>query len=195
MKRFENLRRVLLAEHARFVVRAEIQFRQWFEFQIEQVERFLDEAAFDEFLGDDAAQRFDVERLAVRKILHAPGLLRRTTRDVLAAPGDFLGVATGNLFLCNRPAASRAFAADVFEQVKFLRAGRTFGFHHLENFRDDHAGLADDHGVADADVFAADFVLVVERGARNRGALHEDRFKFSHGREHAGAPDLHGDGL
>ena len=83
----------------------------------------------------------------------------------------------------------------MLEQVEFLCAGRTFGFYHLENFRDHHAGLADDHGVADADVFAADFVLVVQRGAGNRRALHENGLKFGHGREHAGAPDLHGDGF
>ena len=100
-----------------------------------------------------------------------------------------------NFVFRNRPTARRALAADVFEEIKFLRAGRSLGFHHLENFRDDHARLAHNHGVADANVFAADFVLVMQSGARNRGALHEDRFEFRDRREHAGAPHLHGDGL
>jgi hypothetical protein len=76
-------------KRARLVVRAEIQFAEHFQFQVEQVERFLDEAAFDEFFRHDAAERFEVERLALREILDAPRELRRTARDVLAAPGDF----------------------------------------------------------------------------------------------------------
>ena len=123
----------------------------------------------------------------MRKILDAPRELRRAARDVLAAPRDFFirspltpsfspsggegvrrrgegafGIARRfNFIFRNRPAARGAFAADVFEQIKFLRAGRTLGFHHLENFRDDHARLAHNHGVADTNVFAADLVLVV----------------------------------
>ena len=35
----------------------------------------------------------------------------------------------------------------------------------------------------------------MQRGAGDRGALHEDGFQLGHGREHAGPPNLHGDVL
>ena len=89
MQCFQNLGRVFLAKRARFVVGPEIQFAQLLQFQIEQVERFLDEAAFDEFLGDDAAERLNVERLALGEVFDSPGLLCGTTGYVLATPCDF----------------------------------------------------------------------------------------------------------
>src|SRR5207253_6218021 len=126
-----------LAKHTRLIVRAEIQFCQRLQLQIEQVERFLDESAFDELFSNDAAERFEVERLALREILDAPHELRRTPRDVLAAPGDFLvgwdallrvlagrrpGPAGFDFVVGNRPAARGAFAIEVFERLNFLRA-------------------------------------------------------------------------
>ena len=90
LERVENLRGVLLAERARLVVRAEIQFAKRFQFQVEQVERFFDETAFQKLFRDNASERFEVERLALREIFDAPRELRRTARDVLATPRDFL---------------------------------------------------------------------------------------------------------
>ena len=56
LERVENFRGVLLAERARLVVRAEIQLAEQFQFQVKQVERFLDEAAFNEFLRYNIAE-------------------------------------------------------------------------------------------------------------------------------------------
>ena len=84
----------LQAEHARLFISAEIEFAELFLGEIEKVERLIHEAALDQFLRDDAAERFDVERLALREVFHAPGLLRGATGDVLAAPRNFFcGVA------------------------------------------------------------------------------------------------------
>ena len=47
LQRFQNFRGVFLPEDARLVVRAEIQSGELLFGEIEQVERFLDQAAFD----------------------------------------------------------------------------------------------------------------------------------------------------
>jgi hypothetical protein len=88
LERFENFCGVLPSKSARFFIPAEIQFAERFEFQVEQVERFLDEAAFELFFRDNAAERFGIERLVFRKMFDAPRELRRTARDILATPRD-----------------------------------------------------------------------------------------------------------
>jgi hypothetical protein len=60
-----------------------------FEFQVEQIERLLDEAAFDEFFSDDIAEGFEIEGFALGKVFNAAGELRGAAGDILAAPGDF----------------------------------------------------------------------------------------------------------
>ena len=59
--------------------------------------------------------------------------------------------------------------------------------HHGGN---DFAGLFDDDGVANADVFLADVILVVQRGAADGAAGEKNGFEFGHGCERAGAADL-----
>ncbi len=54
----------------------------------------------------------------------------------------------------------------------------------------DFAGFFNRHGVADADVFFADVILVVQRCAADGAAREKNGFEFGHGRERAGAPDL-----
>ena len=60
---------------------------------------------------------------------------------------------------------------------------------------DDLAGLLDEDVVADADVLAADVVLVVERRAGDRRAAEPHGAQLGDGREDAGAADLHRDRL
>ncbi len=55
----------------------------------------------------------------------------------------------------------------------------------LDDLRDDLAGLFDAHGVADAHVEALDVILIVKRGARDRGARQLHRLQVSHRRERA----------
>ena len=59
-----------------------------------------------------------------------------------------------------------------------------------DDLRDDLARLLDDNGVADADVFAADFAEVVECGVLDGGAGDEDRLHVGPRRELAGLADL-----
>src|SRR5438105_2749331 len=191
----DDLGRVFLPKHAGLVVSAQVEPGELFQLEAEQVERVLDQAAFDELLGHNPAEGLDVERPALREVLDAARELRRAARHILAAPGDLLGLAIGDLLPGNRPATGGAFAPDVSDEIERLGDLGPFRFHDLDDLGDYHAGLADHDDVADTDVFASDFIFIVEGGARDGGALHEDRFKLGNGRQHACAPDLYSDRL
>ena len=79
----------------RLVVSAEVQFAELVEREVEEVERVFDKAAFYQLLGHDAAERFDVERLAGGEVFHAAHELGGAGRDVLATPRDFFGSGAG----------------------------------------------------------------------------------------------------
>ena len=72
---------------------------------------------------------------------------------------------------------------------RFLRLASTGP----DDLGDDVAGLAHDHGVADAHVFARDLVLVVQRGEPDGGAADEHRLELRERRGAPGAPDAHHD--
>ena len=62
--------------------------------------------------------------------------------------------------------------------------------HDLDHLRNDLARLLDDYGVADADVFTANFAQVVERCVLHRGAGDEHRLHVGTRRELAALADL-----
>jgi hypothetical protein len=70
--------------------------------------------------------------------------------------------------------------------------GPLFG-QHAHDFRDHVAGPANDDGVADADVFAANLILVVQSGVDHRHATDENRFEPCHRRQCASTADLDAD--
>ena len=74
---------------------------------------------------------------------------------------------------------------------EFARVVQAFLHYHVCHFRDDISGAAHDDGVADAHVFAADFILVVQRGIGHGHAADEYRRKPRHRGQRAGTPDLH----
>ncbi len=59
---------------------------------------------------------------------------------------------------------------NVFEKIERLRASRPFRFHNFDNGRNDFASLLDHDRIADANVFAFDFILVVQCRAANRAS-------------------------
>ena len=65
----------------------------------------------------------------------------------------------------------------------------------LEDLRDDFAGLLHEDGIAGADVFAGNFVLVVESGAGDGGACELDRFENCNRSDRASATNLQADFL
>ena len=65
----------------------------------------------------------------------------------------------------------------------------------LQNFRDDLPCLADENGIADADVPLPDEILIVQRGVCHRRARQTDRPHHRLGGQHAGPSHLHHDVL
>ena len=63
-------------------------------------------------------------------------------------------------------------------------------FQHAENLRDHVAGALQLHRVTDADVFARDLILIVQRGVAHQHAADIDRLEVRARRQRAGAADL-----
>ena len=91
------------------------------------------------------------------------------------------------LFAHRHTAAHRAVA----EHGEDLAVRLALFQHHGNDLGDDVASAAHDHGVAHAHIFAARFHLVVQRGVGDGHAAHKHGREFGHGREFAGATDLH----
>ena len=66
-------------------------------------------------------------------------------------------------------------------------------FFHLHNRRNDLAGLFDQNHVADADVLALDFLLVVQSRPGDGAARNKNRFQLGNRRERSRAADLNRD--
>ena len=69
------------------------------------------------------------------------------------------------------------------------------GDHDFDYCRDDLSGFFNNNGIANPDIFAAQFVFVVKRGAADGAARNQDWLQFGHRRECAGPADLDGDRL
>ncbi len=79
---------------------------------------------------------------------------------------------------------------NVFEEIERLRASRPFRFHDLDHRRNHFAGFFDHDRIADPDVFAFDFIFVVQGRAGDRAAAHDDGLEHRYGREDSSSPDL-----
>ena len=135
-----------------------------------------------EQLDHRLAEVLDVH-CAARGEVFQPPLELRGARTVDTPQGDLPFIAH------DRPAARRAGGG---HGKNAFRAGAPL----LADFHDggdDFARFFHHHEVADADVFAGDFLLVVQSRTRNGAAAHEYRLQLGHGGEHAGAAHLHGD--
>ena len=69
----EDFAGIFFAEDARFFGGAEIEWAEFFDAEIKEVERILDEAAFHEFIGDDASEAIDFESPAFGEVFEASG--------------------------------------------------------------------------------------------------------------------------
>jgi hypothetical protein len=152
-------------------------------FEVEQVEGIRDEAALDEFLRDDAPEAFEVEGGALGEVFESAGALGGTV-EVGAEPDGEVGVAM------HGAPTSGAASPDFGEKIEGDRLRRALFQEHLHDGGDDFPCFFDEHRVPDADVFAADFVFVVEGGAGDGAAAQVDGFEFGDGSEGAGSPDL-----
>ncbi len=77
---------------------------------------------------------------------------------------------------------------------RFGVAGAELG-QNLQDLRNNITGFVDNHRVANANIFAGDFVGVVERGMLNGAAGHDDRFENGDRVGRAGPTDTQNDVL
>lgn len=85
-----------------------------------------------------------------------------------------------------------AFRAKV-RKFEFDRIRRTFFFDNLNNLRDYVTGALDYNRIANADVFAPDFVFIMQRGVRNDDTADIYRFQVGYRCQSTGPPDLDAD--
>ena len=109
--------------------------------------------------------------------------LRRTGQTPGTAPDGFVFFSDG---------MSAAFRTDL-GKLKFDRIGTALFFQNLDDLRNNVAGSLNDNRIADADVFAFYFILIVKRSVRNDDAADVDRFQIGNGGQGAGAADLNSD--
>ena len=89
----------------------------------------------------------------------------------------------------DRRSAARAGRGDFGN----ARLGWTQGQDGADDLGDHVAGLMDDDGVTDAHILAGKLVVVVQGRTRDDRAVDGGGIELRHGREHTGAPHLHGD--
>ena len=139
----------------------------------------FDQAAVDQLIDEFFAQAFDVHGAA--------GAKEFQTLFELCRAGDADAAVSGFAFF---PKDRRtAYRAVVRHDEAPLLAVALFR-QDLHNVGNHVAGALDDDGVADADVFAFDFVHVVQRGALDRDAADGHRLQAGDRRQSAGAAHL-----
>ena len=159
--------------------------------QREDVGRLHDAALVVEGLDLLLAEPLDVEGVAPHEMLQALLGLRRADEPAGAAAHD---VDAARLLVDLAHGGAAAGRADLGHLVG-LGALRALVEHDAHDLRDDVAGAAHDHRVADADVLAGDLVLVVQRGVRDHDAADRHGLELGGGRQRAGAADLDVDAL
>ena len=141
-----------------------------------------DQAAPQDLLGDRRPEPFDVHGVPAREVGDPRLRLGRTGR-VAATPRHLFAHARERGFAHR---AGRRHLEGRRPVLPLVQVGR--------NDLGDHvSALFDPHGIADAQVLAADLFLVVERGPADRRPGQEDRFEFGHRSHHAGPADLQPD--
>ena len=127
-----------------------------------------------------------------RSTSRAPRARRSVRAGVQAGPGHSALTQRGDdLALGARDCGAARWAGRWKNELAFV-AGALFD-EHLYDLGDDFAGFTNDDRVADADILAAHFELVVERGFGDGSAGDFDRFEDGEGRERASAADVDAD--
>ena len=148
--------------------------------QPEQIRRAVQPARFVKFADRFFAQSVDVERRARNEMDQPFDALFGANQSAGAAPHH----------LSRRPhrmAAAYRAGFRIHERHRVRRPA----FHHHGNDLRDHVARALQHdGIADPNVLASDFVLVVQRRARDQHAADIDRLQLGDRRQRAGASNL-----
>src|SRR5262245_48181059 len=154
LARFDAVEQVL----ARFLTDA-FQLHELIEREVVQIGDAADQAGIDELADHLLAEALDVQSGAAGE--RAQRLLQPTDTVLARAVIEDLF-----LVMFNRGATDGALIGEV---KNLLLAGAQTGFR-TQDIRDDLARFDDDHRVADADIFGADVVGVVQTGVADLGA-------------------------
>src|SRR6476660_3357707 len=122
---------------------------------MEKLERFAHETALNECVRENSTDAFYVERAACAEEFHAPRSLCRAIQ-IFTSPCDEFRITP------DWTATYRTFSVNVFCEIERLRVSRPLRLHHFDNSGNHFARLFDHDGIADANVFAFDFVFVVQ---------------------------------
>lgn len=149
-------------------------------FNGEDVRRVFDDIVFVKLFNDFAAEAFNVKSFARNKMLEA--------LNSLCGAGEAAGTSSdGLVFFAD--GMGTAFRAKV-RKFEFNRIRRTFFFDNLNNLRDYVTGALDYNRIANANVFAPDFVFIMQRGVRNDDTADIYRFQVGYRCQGTGPPDL-----
>ena len=150
---------VFLAEHARRFIGSEIQLGQLLDLEFKKVERLAHQSAFDQLVGHDSADAFNIECAAGREEFHAPRRLGRALK-IFASPGDELRIAP------DRAAADRTFAVNMLRKNRTASRSRgRFDFTTSTTAGITSPAFSITTVSPMPDVFALDLIFVVQRRA------------------------------
>ena len=187
-ERLDEFGGVFFAERSWLVIGAEVERAELLNGKIKQIDRFFHQTAFNELVGNNVAEAFDIECGSGAEMIEPLRRLGRALR-IDATPSDKLFVLT-NLF-----SACRALVAGRRAHVERFGVRGTFFDIDCHDRGNNFAGFFDADGVADSDISASDFFFVVEGRPADGRAADEDGFQFGHGGEDAGTTDLDGNGF
>ena len=148
--------------------------------QPEQISRRMDQARVHQLVDNLVTQPFDVERAPAGKVQQR--LL------ALCAAHESAGAACHRLALLaiHMRRAHRA----AHRHLEYLRVTRTAVGNDRDHLGNHVAGTPDDDGVANANVLAANLVLVMQRRVGHCHSADEHRSEPCHRRQRPGAADL-----
>ena len=159
------------------------QIRQRHQTEPIQVGGRVHQIVFDELINQLVPEALDVHGAALRKVQQRLFALCRTVQPA-STTSNRLPLQSHNGGIALR-AARRHDKPD--------RVNGAIGEHHRRDLRDDIARTPDHNGVANLEVLAPQFVLVMQGRIRYRGAADKHRLQSCNGCDRAGAPDLHVD--
>src|SRR5690606_36460171 len=129
----------------------------------------------------------DIKGIARDEMLQPLHCLRAADKAAGAAPHRILLARRLVYLLRCMAAADRAVIGKDVRLAVFRALFRDDG----DDLRDDIAGALDDHGIADADIFANDFIFIMQRRVGDDDAADGDGAKSRNRRQRAGAADLY----
>ncbi len=142
----------------------------------------------------DVAHAAGVDQAAHQLLAHAVDVHSTAAHPMQQAFKRLSWTINGNAAVVGLAFLAHDRAAAARARLRHLPFGSPVGAKRLDrpqNLGDHVAGLADDDGIAHANILAAHFVLVVQRGTRNGRTGDEHRLQLGHRREFARTPDLH----